>query len=92
VAFLCALGLPIAWFALRAVGSRFGPALALAAVVAAAAVLGYTKAETERIYQFLVPVACLSAAAVLPQRRMQLVLGALAVQTLATELLVYTVW
>jgi methylthioxylose transferase len=57
-----------------------------------AAVLGYTKTETERIYQFRVPVACLAAAAVLPQRRMRLVLGALAVQTLATELLVYTVW
>jgi hypothetical protein len=31
-----------------------------------AAVLGFTKAETERVYLFLVPLACVAAAAVLP--------------------------
>jgi hypothetical protein len=91
-AFLGALGLPIAWLALRSAGAQFAPALALVIVVAVAAVLGFTKAETERIYQFLVPIACIAAAASLPERRLPAVLAALAVQTLAVELLVYTVW
>jgi hypothetical protein len=92
VAFLCALGLPIAWFALRSAGARYAPAVALVAVVIVAAVLGFTKAETERIYQFLVPLACVSAAASLPVRWLPLALGALAAQALAIELLLYTVW
>jgi hypothetical protein len=92
VAFLVALGPPIAWLALRAAGARNAPALALFAVIVIAAVLGFTKAETERIYQFLVPLACVAAAVSLPARRLHLVLGLLAAQTLATELLVYTVW
>src|ERR687891_1812044 len=91
VAFLCALGLPIAWFALRSAGARYAPAVALVAVVIVAAVLGFSKAETERIYQFLVPLACVSAAASLPERWLPLTLGALAVQALAIELLLYTV-
>jgi methylthioxylose transferase len=92
VAFLVATGLPIAWLALRAAGARNAPALALFAVIAVAAVLGFTKAETERIWQFLVPLACVAAAVALPPERLPLVLGLLAAQALATELLVYTVW
>src|ERR687895_167985 len=92
VAFLCALGLPIAWFALRSAGARHAPAGALVALGIVAAVLGFSKAETERIYQFLVPLACVSAAASLPARWLPLTLGALAVQALAIELLFYTVW
>lgn len=92
VAFLCALGLPIAWFALRSAGARYAPAVALVAVLVVAAVLGFSKAETERIYQFLVPLACVSAAASLPARWLPLTLGALAAQALAVELLLYTVW
>src|ERR671915_201857 len=92
VAFLCALGLPIAWFALRSAGARYAPAVALVAVVIVAAVLAFSKAETERIYQFLVPLACVSAAATLPPRWLPLTLGALAAQALAIELLLYTVW
>ena len=92
VAFLCALGLPIAWFALRSAGARYAPAVALVAVVIVAAVLGFSKAETERIYQFLVPLACVAAAASLPARWLPLTLGALAAQALAIELLLYTVW
>jgi methylthioxylose transferase len=92
VAFLCALGLPIAWFALRSAGARYAPAVALVAVVIVAAVLGFSKAETERIYQFLVPLACVCAAASLPERWLPLTLGALAMQALAIELLFYTVW
>jgi methylthioxylose transferase len=92
VAFLCALGLPIAWFALRAAGARYAPAVALVVVIVIAAVLGFSKAETERIYQFLVPLACVCAAASLPARWLPLTLGALAAQALAIELLLYTVW
>jgi methylthioxylose transferase len=92
VAFLCALGLPIAWFALRSAGARYAPAVALVAVVIVAALLGFSKAETERIYQFLVPLACVAASASLPARWLPLTLGALAAQALAIELLLYTVW
>jgi hypothetical protein len=91
-AFLVAVGIPTAWFALRSAGAGNAAARALLAVLVIAAVLGFTKAETERIYQFLVPVACVAAAASLPERRLPLVLSAVAAQVLATELLVYTVW
>lgn len=91
-AFLVALGLPIAWFALRSAGAGDAAARALLAVLVTAAVLGFTKAETERIYLYLVPLACLAAAASLPERRLGIVLGALAAQALLTELLFYTVW
>jgi methylthioxylose transferase len=91
-AFLVALGLPTAWFALRSAGAGDAAARALFAVLVAAAVLGFTKAETERIYQFLVPLACAAAAVTLPERRLPLVLAALAAQALAAELLLYTVW
>jgi hypothetical protein len=91
-AFLVALGPPIAWLVLRSAGAGDPAARALLAVLAIAALLGFTKAETERIYQFLVPLACVAAAAVLPERRLPIVLGALAVQAVLTELLLYTVW
>jgi methylthioxylose transferase len=91
-AFLVALGLPIAWLLLRAAAAGDPAARALLAVLAVAALLGFTKAETERIYLFLVPLACVAAATALPERRVPLVLGLLATQALATELLLYTVW
>jgi methylthioxylose transferase len=91
-AFMVALGLPIAWLVLRSAAGGNPAARALLAVLAVAALLGFTKAETERIYQFLVPLACVAAAAALPERRLPLVLGALAAQALAVELLLYTVW
>jgi methylthioxylose transferase len=91
-AFLVALGLPITWFLFRAAAARDPAARALLAVLAIAALLGFTKAETERIYLFLVPLACVAAATALPERRLPLVLGALAAQALATQLLLYTVW
>jgi hypothetical protein len=37
-------------------------------------------------------LAYVAAAATVPERRLPLVLGALAAQALATELLLYTVW
>ncbi len=91
-AFLFALGLPITWLAARAAATGDAGARALFAVLAIAAILGFSKAETERIYLFLVPLACVAAAAALPPRRLTLVLVALAVQALATNLLLYTVW
>ncbi len=92
VAFLGAVGLPIAWFALRSAGAGQAHAQSLLAVLVVAAILGFTKAETERIYQFLVPLACIAAAFTLPRPRLQPVLLLLAAQALAVELLMYTVW
>lgn len=86
------LGLPIGWFALRAAAAGEASALALFAVVFASSVLGLTKAETERIWLPLVPLACVAAAAVLPQRRLSLVLWLLVVQALAIQQLFDTVW
>jgi hypothetical protein len=91
-AFLVALGIPVAWLALRALGRRDASALGLATVVAVSSLLGYTKAETERIWVFLVPLACLAAATELPPRRLRLVLGALSVQAILAELLLNTIW
>jgi methylthioxylose transferase len=89
-AFLRVLGLPILWYALRALAARRTVAIAIFAVLAVAAVAGFTKAETERIWLFFAPFVCLAAAAsALPLRP---VLAALAVQALAYELVVDTLW
>ena len=92
VAFLVAMGLPLAWYALRALGQGDAAALALAAVVVIAALLGFTKGETERIWLFMVPLAAVAAAAVMPLDRVRPVFGALAAQALAVELLLWTIW
>jgi hypothetical protein len=92
VAFLVAAGLPLAWFALRALGTREAVAVALFSVVAFSAVLGFTKAETERIYLFLVPFLCLAAATAMPKRHLTPVLTFLAIQAIVTELTFETVW
>lgn len=92
VAFLVALGLPTAWLALRALGEGDAVALGLFSVLVTAAVLGFTKAETERIYLFLVPFACLAAARLVPRRALPAVLAALVVQALASELALETIW
>jgi hypothetical protein len=91
-AFLAAMGLPLSWYALQAVARRRTPALTLAAVIVIAAVLGFTKAETERIWLFFVPLACVAAAEVLPPARLRAVLILLAAQAVAVELLLVTVW
>ncbi len=91
-AWLAALGLPLAWYALRALSAREVTALALAAIIAVSALTGYSKAETERIWLFLVPLACLAAARVMPTRRATLVLALMSLQALATELLFDSVW
>lgn len=91
-AFIVALGLPISWYATRAVADRRAVAVALAGIVVAAAVLGVSKAETERIWLFMVPFACIAASTVLPARRLVPILGALVLQAFATELLFETIW
>jgi methylthioxylose transferase len=89
-AFLLVLGLPILWYALRALARGRSVAVAIFAVLAIAAVMGFTKAETERIWLFFAPFVCLAAAASpLPLRP---VLAALAVQALTYELVVDTLW
>jgi len=90
-AFLVMLG-PVAWFAARSLGARESTALALAAVIAIAALVGYTKGETERIWVFLVPLACLAAARSLRVERLQLVLVLLTAQALLIEALFATKW
>jgi hypothetical protein len=91
-AFLAFLGLPITWYAAKALGARHPVAVALAAVIVISAVGGFTKAETERIWLMYAPLACVAAAAVLPRARLPLVLGLLAIQSLAVELIFGTVW
>ncbi len=86
------LGLPTAWFAVRSVARGDPAAVALAAAVLAAAVLGFTKAETERIWLPFVPLACVAAASTLSPRSLRPVLCWLVVQSLAVELLFDTTW
>ncbi len=71
---------------------RDAAAVALAAVLAAAALAGFTKAETERIWLFLVPFACTAAAPSLADRRLRPVLALLAAQALVVQALFATVW
>jgi hypothetical protein len=92
VAFGVALGLPIAWYAARALGIGHEVAVALAAIIAIAALLGFSKGETERIWLFMAPLACLAAAAIVPRRRLPAVIVLLAVQAVAMELTLETVW
>lgn len=82
----------VAWFAARALAVREIGAVALATVILVAVVGGYTKAETERIWLFLVPFACLAAARGLRGTRLAPVLIALAAQALAIQVLLDTRW
>jgi len=90
VAFLLVLGLPIAWLALRGLAVRRPEAVAIFAVLAISSVLGFTKAETERIWLFFAPFVCLAAAAV--REDLGLVPAALALQAVLYEALFDTVW
>ncbi|MBA3421055.1 MAG: hypothetical protein H0U12_04055 [Thermoleophilaceae bacterium] len=92
VAWMLALGPPIVLFWLRAMAAREAVALALGAVVVLSSVGGFTKAETERIWLFLVPLACVAAAAVLPRRWLVPVLAALAAQAFLMQVLLGTAW
>jgi len=86
-AFLLILGVPITWLALQ---RRSPEAIAIFAVLAIAAILGFTKAETERIWLFLVPFVCLAAAPVV--KRPTLIAALLALQAVAYELMFDTLW
>lgn len=85
------IGLPTAVLALRALAARHPAAIALAAVIVVSAILGFTKAETERIWLPYVPLASVAAAAMAP-RRLYALLGALAVQAILVEVLFDTIW
>ena len=91
-AFLVMLGLPVAWFALRALATGDDAAIAIFAVIAVAAVAGFTKAEVERIWLCFAPFVCIAAASALGERDLRPVLALLALQALAWELLWNTVW
>jgi hypothetical protein len=91
-AFLLMLGVPITWFALKALVARQDLAVAVFVVIAVAAVAGFTKAEVERIWLFLAPLVCLAAAARLRPRLLRPVLGLLGAQALAWEIAWNTVW
>jgi hypothetical protein len=88
-AWAIAAGLPIVVAAAR----RATPAaVATFGVIAIAAVLGFTKAETERIWLFLVPLACVAAAPHIEPGRLRQVVALLLGQALAMQLLFETVW
>lgn len=86
------LGLPVAAAALVAVTRRQPAAVALAVVILIASVMGFTKAETERIWLPFAPLACVAAAFVLPRSRLRGSLALLALHALAVELIFDTVW
>lgn len=94
VGFLLVLGLPITWLALRGLAQRTPEAIAIFTVLAIASVMGFTKAETERIWLFFAPLVCLAAARPFARRPelVTAVLGALALQALAHQVLFDTVW
>jgi hypothetical protein len=90
-AFILMLG-PIAWFAARSLAAKEATAVALAIVIAISVLAGYTKAETERIWIFLVPFACLAAARTLPRRWLTPVLVAATAQAALIEIFLATKW
>jgi methylthioxylose transferase len=90
-AFVLMLG-PIAWFAARSLAAKEASAVALATVIAISVVAGYTKAETERIWIFLVPFACLAAARSLPRRWLTPVLVGATAQAVLIEIFLATKW
>ena len=92
VAFAVALGLPTAWYAARALGAREAAAVALTAIVVVSVLVGLTKAETERIWLFMGPLAAIAAATLVPARRMPLILALLTAQAIASSILVDTIW
>jgi hypothetical protein len=90
-AFILMLG-PIAWFWGRSLAAKEATAVALGLVIAISVVAGYTKAETERIWIFLVPFACLAAARSLPRRWLTPVLLGATAQAVLIEIFLATKW
>lgn len=95
-------GSPVAWgvmlgpvvlaAAVRAALRRSPAAMAILVVVLIAAVAGFTKAETERIWLIFVPLAVVAASPLLTRRRLPWVLGILALQALLVQVFAETVW
>ena len=90
-AYVLMLG-PVAWFAARSLARKEATAVALAIVIAISVLAGYTKAETERIWLFLVPFACLAAARSLSARRLPTVRLATTAQAVLIEIFLFTKW
>ncbi len=91
-AFLAGLGIPVALAYARSLNARAAPAVALAAVVLLGAITGFSKAEVERIWQFLVPLAVVAAAPELGRMHPRRLLVLLACQAVAVEVLFGTTW
>lgn len=92
VAWGVTLGPPIVLGVIRGAVARTPAAIALVVILGVATAGGFTKAETERIWLFLVPLACAAAAPYLAPRQVRLVLGVLLVQAVAMQVLMDTVW
>ena len=92
VAWALMLGPPLAAGWLVAARRGDAAALALGAVIVIAAVAGFTKAETERIWLPFVPLACAAAATVIETTRMRRVAAALVLQGVVVSLLSQTIW
>jgi hypothetical protein len=92
VAWAVMAGVPIIAAAIAGLVARRPAAIALAVVVLVASVGGFTKAETERIWLFMVPLACVAAAPWLRTARLRAVLAFLATQVIVVQLLYETVW
>ena len=92
VAWAVMTGVPIIAAAIAGLVARRPAAIALAVVVVVASLGGFTKAETERIWLFMVPLACAAAAPWLRTPRLRAVLAFLAAQVILIELLYETVW
>ncbi|MEZ5155845.1 MAG: hypothetical protein R2718_07025 [Solirubrobacterales bacterium] len=92
VAFAVALGIPTAWYAARALGTGDPAAIGLAAIVVVSVLIGLTKAETERIWLFMGPLAAVAAATLVPVRRMPAICCLLVTQAIITQILLDTVW
>lgn len=95
-------GSPVAWALMLgpvivagvlrgATAARDGAAIALLAVITIAAVGGFTKAETERIWLSFVPLACVAAAPYV-RAAPRVAIASLVVQALFVQLLMNTVW
>lgn len=92
VAFALTAGPVLAGAAVVGAARRQAPAVALVAVLGLSAVLGFTKAENERIWLQYLPLLCVAAAPALTALRLRVVLASLAAQALATSLLFDTIW
>lgn len=91
------VGSPVAWALMSGLPTvaaiRWTPAgSALLVVLLVAAVAGFTKAETERIWLIFVPLACVAAAEVVPRSWVRPVVALLLAQALACQVLFDTVW